>query len=117
VQHLAGGAFLPYLALCAVVAGNAAANLLLKVGAIQDRPWLFGILGWRSIMGIALFGAAMLVYAWALRHVPLSRAQFVVVLQYPGVILLAAMVLGERVGPMQWLGIALVMAGMFIALR
>ena len=110
-------AVLPYFALCAVVAGNATANLLLKVGATQDRQWFFGILGWRSIFGIGCFGLAMLVYAWALRHVPLSQAQFVVVLQYPAVIMLAAVFLGEKVGPMQLLGLALVVLGMIIALR
>lgn len=110
-------AVLPWVALCLVIAGNSAANLLLKVGATQDRQWFFGILGWRSIIGIGCFGVAILAYAWALRYVPLNRAQHFIVLQYPVVILLSALILGEKIGPMQVLGLALIVVGMILALR
>ena len=83
-----------------MVAGNSSVNLLLKAGA-SDRLWLFGILGWRSLLGITLFGLAVILYAWALKFVPLSRAVYIAVLQYPAAILLAGIFLGERVLPVQ----------------
>ena len=99
-----------------MVAGNTSANLLLKVGA-NDKLWLFGILGWRSLLGLTMFGLAVFAYAWALKFVPLSRAQYIAVLQYPLAIFLAAMFLGDRVSPMQWFGIALIVGGIVLSVR
>ena len=53
---------LGYLALALVVAGNAAGNVLLKIGAgVSDsRQMLFGLVAWQTLLGMACFGFGLL---------------------------------------------------------
>ena len=107
-----------FLALILVIAGNAAGNLLLKVGAMTpQKNALFGLCNWQTIAGIGCFAFGIVSYAWALKHVELHIAQIVVSLQYVAVIVLAAVVLGEQVTSSQWLGIALIGLGLFVCTR
>jgi drug/metabolite transporter (DMT)-like permease len=109
---------LSFLALGLVILGNAAGNVLLKLGANPNAPRpLFGLLGWQTAAGVVCFAFGILAYAWALRHIELHVAQIVVALQYVTVILLAALLLGEQIPTTQWFGIALIAAGLFICTR
>ncbi len=108
---------LGFLALGLVVVGNACGNLLLKLGASARGPALFGLFAWQTLGGIACFGAGIALYAWALRQFDLHVAQVVVSLQYLAAMFLAAWVLGEQISPSQWLGIALIAAGLYMCLR
>lgn len=106
-----------YLALGIVIVGNAAGNLLLKLGATgydSDQP--FGMLNWRIGAGICCFGFAIIAYAWALRYLELHIAQIVVSIQYIAVILLAAFLLGEHISPEKWGGIGLIAIGLYLCL-
>ena len=106
---------LGFLALALVVAGNAAGNILLKIGATAPRESaLFGFLNWSTIGGIACFAIGILSYAWALKHIELHVAQIAVSLQYVAVIALAALLLGEHVTANQWIGIVLIGIGLFV---
>jgi len=62
------------LGFAAMIALTVAANLLLKLGAgvTEAQRVLFGILGWKSMAGLALFGCGGVVYAFLLRQVPLN---------------------------------------------
>lgn len=96
-----------------MIAFTVAANLMLKLGA--DVPAaqriLFGVLGWKSAAGLALFGCGGVVYAFLLRQVPLNVAQSFTAAQFVGVIVAASLVLGEPISPARWLGIALISFG------
>jgi undecaprenyl phosphate-alpha-L-ara4N flippase subunit ArnE len=107
-----------YLLLAIVVALNAGGNLLLKIGANQaaGRP-LLGLLSWASFAGLACFGTAILAYLVALRQLPLHIAQMSVSTQYVLTILLASWVLGEQVSAQQWLGLVLIVSGLYLCLR
>jgi len=104
-----------FLALAFVVAGNAAGNILLKIGAMasQERA-LYGSVNWQTLCGIGCFAIGIVSYAWALKHIELHVAQIAVSLQYVAVIALAALLLGEHVTPNQWIGIVLIGAGLFV---
>lgn len=106
------------LALAIVVADNAAGNLLLKLGSDSQsaRGLVFGI-PWQTLTGIACFGSGILFYAWALKQFDLHVAQIIVSVQYVVVIFLANRLLGEHISPAQWLGIALIAAGLFFCSR
>jgi len=108
-----------FFALALVIAGNAAGNIFLKLGAsaAQQRPALLGLLNWQTVTGIACFGFGILAYAWALKQIDLHVAQIVVSLQYVAVIMLAALLLDERISVNQWLGIALIAVGLFVCTR
>jgi drug/metabolite transporter (DMT)-like permease len=64
-----------------------------------------------------MFSLAVIAYAWALKFVPISRAQYIAVLQYPLAIFLASMFLGDKVSPVQWFGIALIVCGIVLSVR
>jgi len=109
---------LGFAALALVVLGNAAGNVLLKLGASASaNRVIFGMFCWQTLAGIACFGFGIIAYAWALKHIDLHVAQIVVSVQYITVIALASLLLGEQISPSQWSGIALIAAGLFVCLR
>lgn len=92
-----------------------AANLLLKIGAGRASPqMLFGLLSWTSVLGLAFFACAGLVYAWLLKFLPLNIAQSFAAAQFIAVILAASLVLSETISTAQWVGILLIAAGISI---
>jgi drug/metabolite transporter (DMT)-like permease len=107
---------LGFAALGLVIVGNATGNLLLKLGAgVKDPGQLFfGVFAWQTLAGIASFGSGVLVYAWALKQFDLHSAQIVTSVQFVLAILLAALVLGERIAPAQWIGIGFIAVGLFL---
>lgn len=116
--NLDGQRALGFAALGLVIVGSSFGNLLMKIGADVRDPdgLLFGLVAWQTIAGIASFGCGVLAYAWALRQFELHTAQIVVSVQFIAAILLAAIVLGERISGVQWCGIALIALGLFVCL-
>jgi drug/metabolite transporter (DMT)-like permease len=110
---------LPYLGMSAVVIGNVAANIFIKLGADRaaGRTLWFGLLGWPTLVGIGFFGVSVLLYAWVLKHLPLHLAQSMAALQFIGVILAAALFFDETISIWQWLGFALIVLGLAIVTR
>ena len=100
----------------AVIACTVAANLMLKLGASvpEAQRVLFGLLGWKSAAGLALFGCGGIVYALLLRRVPLNIAQVFAAAQFVGVVIAAGLVLGEPISPARWLGIACISLGILL---
>jgi drug/metabolite transporter (DMT)-like permease len=93
-----------------------AANLMLKLGAGVSRAEriVFGLLGWKSVAGLALFGCSGLLYAFLLRRVPLNIAQTFTSAQFVGVVIAAALILGEPISPVRWLGIGCICFGILL---
>jgi len=104
------------LGFASVVSFTVAGNLMLKLGAAVPAAEriLFGVLGWKSVAGLALFGCAGLLYAFLLRAVPLNLAQVFTASQFVGVIIAACIVLGEPISPVRWLGIACICFGILL---
>ena len=99
----------------AVIAFAVAANLMLKLGAgAPEAERVLGLLGWKSVVGLGLFGCGGIVYALLLRRVPLNIAQVITSAQFVGVVVAASLVLGEPISPARWVGIACI--GLGIAL-
>ncbi len=109
---------LPYLAMGGVVTGNVLGSVFLKLGSSvrAERASIFGVFGWETVMGVCFFASAVLLYAWALKQLPLHMAQAVGALQFIGAILAAAFVFGEAIGVEKWVGIGLICVGLaFVA--
>jgi drug/metabolite transporter (DMT)-like permease len=93
-----------------------AGNLVLKLGAgvpAADRI-IFGVLGWKSLSGLALFGCGGILYAVLLRAVPLNVAQVFIAVQFVAVIITASVLLNEPISPARWLGISVTLLGTFL---
>jgi len=99
----------------AVIACAVCANLMLKLGAAAPAAErVFGLLSWKSVVGLGLFGCGGIVYAVLLRRVPLNIAQVITSAQFVGVVVAASLVLEEPISPARWVGIACI--GLGIAL-
>ena len=109
---------LPYLLLIGVVCANIAANVLIKLGAnsVARGSGLIALVNPRVIAGIACFGVGVVLYAAALRSVPLNVAQSVAILQFAGVILASAILLDEVISPMRMVGIGLIGLGVIVVI-
>ena len=92
------------------------ANLMLKIGAMDPigARFLLGAFGWKSLLGLSLFGFAGIIYAIVLRAVPLNLAQVFTAVQFVGVILAARLVLNEPISLSRWLGIILICFGVIL---
>lgn len=102
------------ITLFVMISCTVAANLLTKIGAATrsgERFALFGLLDVYTLTGMVFFGLAFVFYAIVLRWLPLNVAQSLASLQYVAVILTARLVLGEAIGLIQWIGVALIIAG------
>lgn len=99
-----------------MIALTVAANLMLKLGAAATpaERVFFGVLGWKSAAGLALFGCGGILYAVLLRSVSLNLAQVFAATQFVGVVLAAALILGEPISPARWVGIAFVSLGILL---
>jgi drug/metabolite transporter (DMT)-like permease len=99
-----------------VISFTVAANLMLKIGAAAppaDRVF-FGVFGWKSAAGLALFGCGGILYAVLLRSISLNVAQVFAASQFVGVVLAAGFVLGEPISPARWIGIGFVSFGILL---
>ena len=103
------------IAFIAMISLTVMANLLLKVGAaVPSGAGLAFLLNWRTIGGLASFGAAGLLYAVVLRWVPLNVAVSFLAAQYIAVLLASWVILDERIAGPQWLGVAFIASGIVI---
>lgn len=104
------------LACIGMMAATVAANIFLKLGSgqIARDASLWGWLGPNIIAGGACFAVAFGLYVWVLRYVPLNVAQSLFAFQFVGVILAAALILGEPISPLRWFGMAVITLGMLI---
>lgn len=101
------------LTLAAMISFTIVANLLMKTGATASvsHGAVAGLLNWRTLLGLASFAIAALLYSLLLRWLPLSMAQSFASLQFVGVILASALVLSEPISAGQWFGIGLIALG------
>lgn len=98
----------------AMISCTVIANLLMKTGAsasVEKGSLLDSFLDFRTIAGLASFAAAAILYVMLLRRLPLNVAQSFMSAQFVAVILASALVLGEHIAPVQWIGIGLIAAG------
>lgn len=104
---------IPYAIIYAVCS---VAGLLLIKTAGSSGFTLAGIkLNWKTIVGLLIYFGGFLLYLYLVQKYPLSYVFPVVIgLNYVSVVLAAALVLGEGIRGLQWLGIAAVFAGIIL---
>lgn len=112
------------LALLLVVSCVTAADLLLSRGAksapVIDPHSLLATLGIAAlaspftIVGILFHLCGLAAWLYTLRHVPLTIAYCFTAIQQATIALGAWLWLGETISPLRWVGIGIVVAGVFI---
>ncbi len=110
---------LPFAALSAVIIANVLGNIFMKLGSSVDakHAHIFGLFGWQSLLGIGFFASGVIFYGFALKVLPLYMVQAVVILQFVGVVLAAAILFREAIEVHQWIGIVLIIIGLAFVTR
>jgi drug/metabolite transporter (DMT)-like permease len=66
------------------------------------------------VLGLALFGVGAMLYILVLSRLALNVAQSMLALQYVGVMLGSALILGEPISPTRLLGAGMIAAGVVV---
>jgi drug/metabolite transporter (DMT)-like permease len=96
----------------------AAAGVLGSVGLAAGNPFTgFPASSWAAMLGVALLTqvGGVLGVVWLLRHLPPTYTSVTLLAQPVGAALLAWLLLGEAIGPLQAAGGAVVLAGIGLA--
>ncbi len=107
---------LPLLCVAGIVAGQ----LLFKASALawQAEGTLFGARPLLMFgMAVALFGLASIGWVWALRRGELGRLYPLMALAFVAVPIASYFTFDERFGSSYFIGVALIVAGVIVALR
>ena len=91
-------------------------QMLLKAGA-GAPDFQAQMLGWRTLAGLALYGAATVCYMVAIRRIPLSVAFPSISLSYVAVLGFGAIVFGETITIGKIGAIVLIGAGVWVLNR
>jgi drug/metabolite transporter (DMT)-like permease len=98
------------------VVGMSTGQILFKLAAGQGRidqillsPYLW--------IATCLYGVVTLAWVLLLREIDLARAYPLLAACYVLVPIAAALILGERFGPLYGLGVVLILVGIFLTLR
>lgn len=90
----------------------------LAAGAFSGRPAIEGLLRLATTptfyFAVTLYGAATLLWVWILSRMPLSQAYPWVAIATVAVPVLGAILFGEGLKPLYWLGIGFVVLGVFL---
>ncbi len=101
---------------CLMIFMTVSANLLIKTGTLASNHshHLIDLINWKIFFGLGSFGVGGLCLIFLMQQLPLNIVQAVNTLQYVAVILAAAMILHESIPLTRWLGIFMILLGIFI---
>jgi multidrug transporter EmrE-like cation transporter len=118
-----------YLLLTAALSFNAIANILIKYSMSRQIRPLFSVQGtslaavapfltWPFLLGIVCFATNLACYSLALRSLKLSFAYpLMVSLGYLLIVVVSWFLFGERLSPVQYLGVGLILVGLWLVVR
>jgi multidrug transporter EmrE-like cation transporter len=99
--------------LAAAIATSMAGQTLLKAGA-GAADFIAQLLDWRTILGLALYGGAAILYIIALRKIPMSVALPATAVSYVAALLIGHYVFGETVTLQHIAAMTLICAGVVL---
>lgn len=101
---------------CALMA--AGGQLLFKLGSknisIDIMSW---ITNWQVLTGMVLYGTSAILFIVALKHGNLSILYPIIATSYIWVTLLSIHVLGESFPRVKWIGLILIITGVYIIIK
>jgi multidrug transporter EmrE-like cation transporter len=111
-------ASLAWITLAAAIVTSMVGQVLLKAGASQSVSAATGFLDqlfrWQTIIGLAAYGGAALLYIIALRRIPMSIALPCTAASYVVIALLGWAAFGETLGPQKIAALGLICAGVVL---
>lgn len=102
-----------WLVLAAAITTSMAGQTLLKGGA-GAASFIAQLFDWRTIIGLALYGAAAILYIVALRRIPMSVALPCTAISYVAAALIGHFTFGEPLGLQHAAALALICTGVVL---
>lgn len=102
-----------WVVLALAITTSMAGQTLLKAGAAADS-FVAQLLDWHTIVGLALYGGAAILYIVALRRIPMSVALPFTAVSYIAAAMIGHYGFGEPIGPQHIAAIALIGAGVML---
>ncbi len=99
--------------LALAIATSMVGQALLKAGA-GAADFAAQLVDWRTLVGLALYGAAALFYIAALRRIPLSVALPCTAASYVAALLIGHYAFAEPIGGIQLAAVALISLGVVL---
>src|SRR3712207_6215875 len=107
-----------WLVLAAAIVSSLVGQVLLKAGAhgavTASAGFLDQLLRWQTVIELACYGGAALLYIVALRKIPMSVALPSTAASYVVIALVGHFAFGEALGPQKVMAIALISAGVVV---
>nr|WP_256476159.1 EamA family transporter [Siccirubricoccus soli] len=102
------------MSLAAAICTSLGGQVLLKAGAIGEGGFLTQLFRPTTIIGLAAYGGAALLYIIALRKIPMSIALPCTAASYVAVALIGHFAFGEALSPQKLAAIGLICGGVLL---
>jgi small multidrug resistance pump len=103
-----------WIALAAAICTSLGGQVLLKAGAVAEGHFIAQLLRPTTIIGLAAYGGAALLYIIALRKIPMSVALPCTAASYVAVALIGHFMFGEELNPQKLAAIGLICGGVIL---
>ncbi len=116
-----------FIALAGALILNATANLMMKFGIerfkavsseLAEGTWpilISLVTNWVLVLGLVCFAINVFLYTYALKGLPISVAYpIMVTMGFAIIVVVAGLYLNERPKPLQWIGVSLILIGVWL---
>jgi multidrug transporter EmrE-like cation transporter len=103
-----------WLALAAAICTSLVGQVLLKAGATGDGGFVSQLFRPTTVVGLAFYGGAALLYIVALRKIPMSVALPCTAASYVAIALIGHFAFGEPLGAIKLAAIGLICGGVVL---
>ncbi len=103
-----------WLTLAAAICTSLVGQVLLKAGATGDGGFVSQLFRPTTVVGLACYGGAALLYIVALRKIPMSVALPCTAASYVAIALIGHFAFGESLGAMKLAAIGLICGGVVL---
>ncbi|MBL6076520.1 EamA family transporter [Belnapia sp. T18] len=103
-----------WAALALAIATSLGGQVMLKAGAVSEGHFLSQLFRPMTIIGLATYGGAALLYIVALRRIPMSVALPCTAASYVAVAVIGHLMFGESLGAQKMAAIGLICGGVLL---
>lgn len=103
-----------WVALAAAICTSLGGQVLLKAGAVAEGHFIAQLLRPTTMIGLAAYGGAALLYIVALRKIPMSVALPCTAASYVAVAVIGHFMFGEQLGAQKMAAIGLICGGVIL---
>ncbi|RYJ02265.1 MAG: multidrug transporter [Acetobacteraceae bacterium] len=103
-----------WVALAAAICTSLGGQVLLKAGAVAEGHFITQLFRPTTVIGLAAYGGAALLYIVALRKIPMSVALPCTAASYVAVALIGHFMFGEALGTQKLAAIGLICGGVVL---